>query len=221
MVNQKTSDTQKPSQARHARLERTAAKEAEPRSALIRCHAARALNQIINNRRTIDWLLQNRADWLVAPLAQELLYGTLRHYYSLSHSVSALLKKALRQKDQDLMCLLLVGAYQLRMLDIPTHAIVHETVEACRLLGKPWAKGLINGVLRQLERGPETQANRQTEQSFELPTWLARKLASQYPNPEPHGFPEIHSANLQRAPMTLRVNLCRTSVTEWLQKLPD
>src|SRR5690606_17650919 len=85
-------------------------------------------------------------------LLRELCYGTLRWQPRLDGLVSQLLKKPFADKDADLHTLLLVGAYQLLHTRIPDHAALAATVEASRSLGKGWASGLVNGVLRNLQR---------------------------------------------------------------------
>ena len=75
-------------------------------------------------------------------MERELIFGTIRHYPSLLKRVETRLAKPLRNKDQDLMMLLLVGAYQLKYTNMPQHAIINETVQGAIELRKPWAKGL-------------------------------------------------------------------------------
>ena len=72
----------------------------------------------------------------------------MRYYFSLKQSVDKLLKKPLRSKDSDIYALMLVGAYQLGYARIQDYASINETVEACNILRKPWAKGVVNAVLR-------------------------------------------------------------------------
>ena len=50
------------------------------------------------------------------------------------------------------MALLCIGLYELEHLSTPAHAVVSETVNATRALKKPWAKGVVNGVLRAYQR---------------------------------------------------------------------
>jgi 16S rRNA (cytosine967-C5)-methyltransferase len=85
-------------------------------------------------------------------LAQELVFGTLRWSYRLEALLARLLRKPLKKKDRDLHALLLVGLYQLLILEMPAHAAVSETVEVARQLGKDWAAGMVNGVLRNAQR---------------------------------------------------------------------
>jgi 16S rRNA (cytosine967-C5)-methyltransferase len=168
-----------------------------PTSSQIRAHVARAINLIVTENRTIDWVLQERPQWSSTPLEKAMLFGVIRHYLSLEKFIDELLTKPLRSKDLDLYLLMLVGAYQLKFTDIPHHAAINETVKAVAALHKPWAKGLINGVLRNAAR-----KNYHPDQSFDHPAWLAAAIRAEYPE---QGA-DILAANITRAPMTLRVN---------------
>ena len=172
-----------------------------------RALAAKALHKALKNHRTTDQLLPN----LPTPLARDLLFGALRRYLTLELSLRPLLKTPLRDKDHDLWCLMIVGAYQLAHSRVPDHAAVASTVGACAPLGKPWAKGLINGVLRNLTR--------QSERSFgieaDYPKWFVRRLREDYPS----RWRDILGASLARAPQALRINTRRCSTLQYAQLL--
>ena len=89
-------------------------------------------------------------------LLQQLSYGTLRGYFRLEAILAQLLKKPLKRKDRELYCLLLCGLHQLLDMRTPDHAAISTSVDACRVLGKNWATGLVNGVLRRASREKET-----------------------------------------------------------------
>ena len=181
-----------------------------------RARAARILTRVIGHGKTTD---QSFGSEKQDPLTLELVYGTLRHYYSLQATISQLLQQKIRNKDQDLFCLMLVGAYQLNYTRIPDHAAINQTVDACVALRKPWAKGLVNAILRNLLRknAQAIQSNSREpsenspEQSFELPAWMITRLQSQYDRLAP----AIMLASLQRAPMSLRINLIRNSRADY------
>ena len=48
-----------------------------------RANAVWSLQQITEHQRTLDWLITNKASWLDTPFGSQLIYGTVRHYYSL------------------------------------------------------------------------------------------------------------------------------------------
>jgi hypothetical protein len=66
-----------------------------------------------------------------------------------------LLQKPFKAADADVQALLLVGLYQLLYTRVPAHAAIGETVGCADKLKKPWAKGLLNAVLRRAQRESE------------------------------------------------------------------
>ncbi len=174
-----------------------------------RARAAQFIAHMVGNpNRTIDWYIANKN---LSAFESELMHGVLRHYFTLSRRVSALLERPLREKDQDVFHLLIVGAYQLAELRIPAHAAVDETVKAVVSLRKPWAKGLVNAVMRQLlAQEPITS----TEQSFEAPLWFRDLVVEQFPD-----GPEILRSLTQRPPMCLRVNTTRVAPEQYAKQL--
>ena len=176
-----------------------------PTSAEIRANAARAITRITKQNRTIDWLQNNHPNWFATPLANELIFGTSRHYHILDRALAEYLKKPLRDKDADIKSLLLVGAYQLEYLDIPAHAVIHETVSAVKVLRRPWAKGLVNAILRAFNRGYDAEKN--IDQTFGYPCWYVSLLRDSYPTV----WPDLIAANFERAPMSLRINTQKIS----------
>ena len=173
------------------------------RSAEDRATAARRLCRVLGRGDSLGHVLRRTE----TPLCLELVHGCLRHYFSLSAALDALLERPLRAKDLDVYCLLLVGAYQLQRMGVPAHAAVNETVAAVRPLGKPWAAGLVNGLLRRLPPTPRD--------ADEHPAWLRQKILDQHPQQAT----ALLAANNERAPMSLRVNLARIASDRFQQAL--
>ena len=151
-------------------------------------------------------------------LAQELSFGTLRWYFRLKAVAAQLLGKPLKKKDRDVEALIMVGLYQLLMLDTPTHAAVSETVQAVRSMGKTWAAGLVNAVLRNAARGSKdllAGADRQTEGRWAHPEWWVRRLEQDWPD----DWRAILEAGNQRPPMVLRVNRLQGDRDDYLRRL--
>ncbi len=153
-------------------------------------------------------------------LIQELSYGVCRWYHRLHFFAQALLDKPLRAKDTDVYCLILLGLYQLFYLRIPAHAAIHETVEDSAALGKSWAKNLVNAVLREAQRQHDEllqRAERDYTAWYSHPDWLLTHIKRDWPA----HYRAILEANNARAPMTLRVNLQRTTRSDYLQLLHE
>lgn len=150
------------------------------------------------------------------PLVQQLCYGTLRQQPRLEGILKQLLDKPLRAKDGDVFALLLMGLYQLDDMRVPDHAAVAETVGASRALKKPWAKGLINALLRRYLREREELAETlDAAARYAHPTWLYQKIYQQWPEQAE----SIVQANNGQPPMSLRVNALKTTADDYLERL--
>lgn len=187
-----------------------------------RAVAAKVIRDVVGSKRPLNdallahvGALTNPAD---QPLLQELSYGVLRWWFPLEETALSLLQTPLKPKDQDVMCLLLVGLYQLQHTRIPAHAAVSETVAAVRQLKKHWADKLLNAVLRRfLRQAGETGTSKtlSPEGQYSHPSWLLGALQSAWPEQ----WPDIVVANNTRPPMTLRVNQLKTDRAAYLRRL--
>jgi 16S rRNA (cytosine967-C5)-methyltransferase len=142
-----------------------------------------------------------------------LVYQTLRHFEPLLAQTEAALSKPLKRKDLDIQCLLMVGLCQQHYFDTPPLAAVHATVEATRILGKPWARGLINAILRRAQRTPLPLPDTAAVQ-WAHPQWLIDQFQAAYPD----AWQELLQANLAPGPMTLRID--GMDRDEWLAEHP-
>jgi len=151
------------------------------------------------------------------PLVQELAFGTMRWHARLEAISGLLLQRPLRSKDADIAALLAIGLYQLIETRVPPHAAVSETVDAAQALGKGWARGMLNACLRRFQREQdellaEVDADAATASAH--PPWLFGKLRKFWPD----DWPAILEANNARPPMTLRVDLTRSSREAWIER---
>jgi len=151
-------------------------------------------------------------------LAQALCFGVIRHYYSLDFILNTLLDKQLKKKDCDVKALIMIGLYQLDHMRTPAHAAVSASVESCEELKKPWAKNLVNAVLRRYQREHDkfTELIKANETAKnEHPAWLLDSLKDEYPE---HWQSIVRGNNLA-PPMSLRVNSRKTDRDSYLKKL--
>ena len=183
-----------------------------------RAIAAQCLAEIINGSSLSQKLPQyelKTTDKDRALLSQ-LCYGVLRQYPRLVGISQQLLRKPLKDKDRDILMLILLGIYQLSETRIPDHAAVAETVAATRALKKPWAKGLVNGVLRQWQRNNDHLIKQlSSAQAQAHPAWLHEALHQAWPELAD----SIEQANNQQAPMCLRVNQQQLTRNEYIEQL--
>jgi len=154
------------------------------------------------------------------PLTQELCYGVMRYGVRLEAIAKQLLNKPLKSKDRDVECLILLGLYQLIYMRIPPHAVVAETVEAVNAMSKSWAKGLVNAVLRNFQRGEQkllAQADSTPAGQYAHPPWLLKMIQARWPDE----WRAIVEGNNQYPPMVLRINPAHGSRVTYLQRLQN
>jgi 16S rRNA (cytosine967-C5)-methyltransferase len=188
----------------------------------VRLRAARIISSIYQHKGSLTGLLANATGDLEgrdASLLKALCYGTLRHYRELSYLIDQRLDKPLKPKDSDVQALLMLGVYQLLHTDVPAHAAIGETAGAAKALKKPWATGLINGVLRGMQREPVAAPSIDKMPGFfhNHPNWLAQAIEADWPLQ----VADIFAANNGRAPMTLRVNVRHCRRDEYLKLLSE
>ncbi len=189
-----------------------------------RAIAARLLAKVIGEGRAFDGgSLQTIGlkDSRDIALVRELCFGTLRHYFLLEALISPLLKKSLARKDADIQALLLSGLYQLRFMQTAEHAALNTSVNACQALGKPWAKGLVNAVLRNaLRKNLHDPGHCDGLQDWERqshPRWLFELLKTSWPR----DAKQILDYNNAPPSMTLRVDTTLHPRSYYLEQLEE
>lgn len=181
-----------------------------------RTEAAKILQSVIYKGESLTTALSSND----SPLVSDLCYGSLRWHEPLSFLLDELMSKKLKTKDKDIECLIRIGLYQIIYQKTPDHAAVGETVSALKGLKKPWAKNLVNAVLRNFLRGQEKLLKQKDEfwpAKFAFPQWLLDRIKNSYPD----NWQSILAESNERAPMTLRVNLNHQTRDEYLAKLAD
>ncbi|CAI3786386.1 Ribosomal RNA small subunit methyltransferase B [Pseudomonas sp. MM227] len=173
-----------------------------------RLAAARALAAVLNGKASLNSSLPRELDKVEArdrSLTQDLAFGTARWQPRLDALAERLLQKPFKAADADVHGLLLVGLYQLLYTRIPAHAAIGETVGCADKLKKPWAKALLNAVLRRAQRESEAilaELERDPVVRTAHPRWLQKSLKAFWPEQ----WEAICAANNAHPPMILRVN---------------
>lgn len=188
----------------------------------IRALTTQLLGQILNDGRSLSQALPHFRNQCQTPqdaaFLQALVYGVLRFYPRLCFICDQLLQKPIKTKEIDLYYLAVIGLYQLMFMSIAPHAIISETVEAARVLNKPWATGLINAILRNFQRQSQTLLS--TIHSNEIahyahPKWLLETIKSAWPTE----WQAILTANNESPPLSLRVNQQKITRDDYLKTL--
>ncbi len=144
-----------------------------------RVAAVRVLTQVLGQGRSLSAVLPEYQERITRPVdrafLQQLCYGVLRFLPRLEACMTRHLRHPLKAKDGDIRTILLLGLYQLIYLRTPNHAAVSEAVVLAREVKKPWARGLINAVLRAFLRDREkTLASVDRDEAIATahPRWL-------------------------------------------------
>jgi 16S rRNA (cytosine967-C5)-methyltransferase len=125
------------------------------------------------------YTLTQRLDSRDAALTTELVLGCLRRRSQLDYLLLHFSGRDPAKLSQRVRLALHLGIYQLRYLDrIPAHAAVSESVELSRRSGAPAAAGLVNAVLRKVNRDRVEWPDRATE--LGMPRWLLVRWESAY-----------------------------------------
>ncbi|WP_151704858.1 16S rRNA (cytosine(967)-C(5))-methyltransferase RsmB [Nitrincola alkalilacustris] len=170
--------------------------------------AVSILTSLLTHHGSLSTLVPPAASRLSARdkgLLMQLCYGVTRDFFRLQTIANTLLKRPMQDKDQDLLAVILLGIYQLRDTRIPAHAAIGETVAVADDLSKPWAKGLINAVLRRYQRErEEIDASLSDDEQYlwNHPDWMLAKLRNNWPD----HWQSILSGNDVKGPLCLRVN---------------
>ena len=182
--------------------------------------AARVLNRVFKEGQSLTAALDNSLHTIASSqdraFIQALCYGVMRKYYRLDFILGQLLNKPL--KDIEVKSLAMIGLYQLKYMRVKPHAAVSETVSATRR--KPWAKSLINAVLRKYLREQdelEAKADQNKSAMYAHPAWLIKEIEKNWPTQAQ----QILLHNDQPPPMVLRVNLSRCTREDYLQLLTE
>lgn len=153
-----------------------------------------------------------------AALATELVYGTIQHQRLLDDRLNALITKGFQKLTPWVLALLRMSAYQLLLLDrIPAHAAVNEAVVIAKRRGHAGIPGMVNGVLRNMERQLD-ELRRRVELAdpvrnigiaHSYPDWLVKRWIDAYGvgttericaagNERPHSSVRVNPLKLSR-----------------------
>lgn len=145
---------------------------------------------------------------------QELVYGMLRQRAVIDALLSARVTGGLARLDPDLIDLLRLGVYQLlHMRSVPVYAAIAQTVELAKQRHGLGAGGLVNAVLRRVDRErarlapPDASAAELTDPvemlalRYSHPRWLVARWVGRWGAAETE---RLLAANNREAPTVLR-----------------
>lgn len=180
--------------------------------------AAQILSKVADEGQSLTTALETALNSIESSndraFVQALCYGSCRHYHYLDYILNQLVDKPI--KNTGIKSLVLIGLYQLAFMRVKPYAAISETVAAVG--NKAWAKGLINALLRNYVRKQadlHASAENDPVAATSHPAWLRQQISQDWPEQAE----QIFAANNQPPPMALRVNLAKTNLSDYLQKL--
>ncbi|OEH91213.1 16S rRNA (cytosine(967)-C(5))-methyltransferase RsmB [Bacillus solimangrovi] len=179
-------------------------------------------NQSYSNLLLNQAIEKSRLNSKDAALLTEIVYGTIQRKLTLDYYLSPFLTKA-KKLQPWVRQLLRLSLYQMVYLDrVPERAVIHEAVEIAKHKGHRGISGMVNGVLRNIQRtgiaDPEKISDPIERISIATshPKWLVEKWVQQYGEEITRDMCE---QNLLPPSNTARVNIQKATVSEVLTML--
>ena len=141
--------------------------------------AANIVSDVIHNGMSLDKVAATRLSGVPQSNwgeTREISWGAIRWYHYYFEILNKLLQKPLHKNDLILESLLLCSLYQMDHMSAPDYAITSSAVEACRLLDRAKACGLVNAILRQYRKNNNDNRHNKTDRHKTLPSWLLNLL---------------------------------------------
>lgn len=181
-------------------------------------------NQSYSNLLLNSTIEKNKIPSIDIGLLTELTYGTLQRRMALDYFLKPFIKNS-KKLENWVLQLLRITLYQMVYLDkIPDRAAIFEAVEIAKKRGHKGIAGMVNGVLRSIQReglpSLEEVSDSVEKLSIETshPDWLVKRWVEQF------GFErtkEMCEINLTAPLQTARVNLTKTTITEVIEDLDE
>lgn len=141
-------------------------------------------------------------------LYQALVYGVLREQQSLTALRNELLKTPINDHQSVIGIILNLGIYQLLRMSLGDHGVINETVNLCHYYKANAMKGLVNAILRRVQRDRDRfKEELDNKKHLNLPKWISSVYKK-----EALSLAQIF---YMHPPMTLRIRLPNTP-DHWL-----
>ncbi len=192
---------------------------AAPPSTSARALAFDTLGAVLEQKRPLDEVLEeNPARDRLAPrdrgFARLLVATTLRRLGQIDHIVDGCLDKPLPRRAVAVRQLLRLGICQLLFLGTPPHAAVDTTVELIAARGgEAGFKGLINAILRRVDRERAAWLEQTAGPSLNTPAWLWESWVAAYGGERAAA---IAAAHLREPPLDLTA---KSDAAAWRDRL--
>ena len=173
-----------------------------------------------SNLKINEVLKENELSRADKGLLTELVYGTLKHQYTLDYYLKPFVKTKIKGWMRRL---LWMSIYQYQYLDkIPDHAIINEAVEITKQRGGLHNSKVVNGILRNMMRSDlPNPADIENDQQriaimYSLPKWIVKHWVTHFGLETTEA---IAQSLLERPGQTVRVNTHRTTIEDAIARL--
>lgn len=162
-------------------------------------------------------LKESRLDLRNKAFASALVYGVCERLFTLDYVLSAHLSKPISKLKIQVLTILRLGTFQLLFMNsVPSSAAVNESVRLAKLNGCSYASGLVNAVLRNVDRNGLVLPDKKDKLHFlsvkySCPQWLVEKWLSEYGEERTEN---ILACSLKANKLTVRVNRLKISADE-------
>jgi 16S rRNA (cytosine967-C5)-methyltransferase len=146
----------------------------------------------------------------------DLTHGALRRYGRVQAIVATLSRRG--RPEPLVEALLWCALYAVDSRRYADYTVVDQAVRACALLERAGAKGYVNGLLRSyLRKRAELEAALSSDEQarYQHPQWWIDTVRHAYPD----CWQDILAAGNRLGPMTLRVNVRKSSVAQYQARL--
>ncbi|AYA75370.1 16S rRNA (cytosine(967)-C(5))-methyltransferase [Bacillus sp. Y1] len=181
-------------------------------------------NQSYSNLLLNNVIKKNQIATKDIGLLTELTYGTLQRKMTLDYYLEPFIKNP-KKLENWVKQLLRMTLYQMLYLDkIPDRAAIHEAVEIAKKRGHKGISGMVNGVLRSLQREGVRDMDEIKDEVERLsietshPTWLVRRWIEQFGYNKAKEMCEI---NLTAPMQTARVNTNKITREACIKRLTE
>ncbi|WP_081816468.1 16S rRNA (cytosine(967)-C(5))-methyltransferase RsmB [Fodinicurvata fenggangensis] len=176
----KSKDTSKSSRGGPSRRDTESVRPGDARSL-----ALAALDDVLQKGRPLEEALAGQPGYRALAtrdraFARRLLAGTLRHLGQIDDLLSRLLERPLGVRNRRATNILRLGVCQLAFLETPAHAAVSTALSLAEHPHSRSLKGLVNAVLRRLDREKDGLLAEQDAARLNLPAWLWDRLEAAY-----------------------------------------
>ncbi|MCP3761946.1 16S rRNA (cytosine(967)-C(5))-methyltransferase RsmB [Domibacillus sp. A3M-37] len=155
-------------------------------------------------------------------LLTEITYGTIQRKLTLDFYLAPFLKK---KPERWVHNLLRLSLYQMVYLDkVPERAVIHEAVNIAKKRGHTGISGMVNGVLRSIQREgvPDTKSIKDDAERISIetshPLWLVRRWMKAYGKEKTEAMCQH---NLTAPEQTVRVNTMKMTRDEAISVLKE